>query len=97
MKKNIRLVSLTFLACWQAASNSSVSATQAQQGPKASPPILVTSCGQSEGPSSLNTILKRIRIWFLAVPAERVSLWQFPPPTIARKYKSRLKEMSRTA
>ena len=72
MKKNIRLVSLTFLACWQAASNSSVSATQAQQGPKASPPILVTSCGQSEGPSSLNTILKRVGVAYDIAPLATV-------------------------
>jgi predicted nucleic acid-binding protein len=38
----------------------------------------------------------RIRVSFLAVSAERASLWQFTPPTIVRKYKSRLKEMSKT-
>ena len=46
---------------------------QPAPGPKASPPILVTSCGQSEGPSSLNTILKRVGVVYDVVPLATVN------------------------
>jgi hypothetical protein len=37
-------------------------------GPKASPPVLVTSCGQSQGPAMLNVILKRVGVAYEIMP-----------------------------
>jgi len=59
-----------------------LSVTQTPQGPQASPPILVTSCGQSEGPSSLNTILKRVGVVYDIVPLATVN------DLTAKSYKS---------
>ena len=73
MKNIVRLVSLAAAAVVLAALISSVSAAQPVQGPKASPPILVTSCGQSEAPSSLNTILKRVGVVYDVVPLATVN------------------------
>jgi hypothetical protein len=36
--------------------------------PKASPPVLVTSCGQSQGPAMLNVILKRVGVVYEILP-----------------------------
>lgn len=42
----------------------------ADQGaaPKASPPVLVTSCGQSQAPAMLNVILKRVGVAYEVLP-----------------------------
>jgi len=69
MKHIIRSAGIIVLA---AVLSSAVTA-QPGQSPKASPPILVTSCGQSEGPSSLNTILKRVGVVYDIVPLATVS------------------------
>jgi len=69
MKHIIRSAGIIVLA---AVLSSAVTA-QPGQGPKASPPILVTSCGQSEGPSSLNTILKRVGVVYDVVPLATVN------------------------
>jgi hypothetical protein len=36
--------------------------------PKASPPVLVTSCGQSQAPAMLNVILKRVGVAYEVLP-----------------------------
>ena len=36
--------------------------------PKASPPVVVTSCGQSQGPAMLNVILKRVGVVYEILP-----------------------------
>jgi len=48
-----------------------LSASQAQ-APKAFPPVLVTSCGQSQAPEMLNTILRRVGLAYDIVPAAAV-------------------------
>jgi len=68
MKKDIRIVVVAFVAIFLAAHIAGSGALQDQPGPKASTPILVTSCGQSEGPSMLNTILKRVGVVYDIVP-----------------------------
>ena len=82
MKDIVRSVALAAAAVVLAASMAGVTAAQPVQGPKASPPILVTSCGQSEGPSSLNTILKRVGVVYDVVPLATVNDLK------ARAYKS---------
>jgi hypothetical protein len=73
MKKDIRIAAVAFVAIFLAAHVAGSSAGQPQPEPKASPPILVTSCGQSEGPSMLNTILKRVGVVYDIVPLATVS------------------------
>ena len=72
MKNIIRSVSFAAMSIFLAASFSGMIGAQTVQSPKASPPILVTSCGQSEGPSSLNTILKRVGVVYDVVPLATV-------------------------
>lgn len=73
MKNIIRVVAFPVPAIFLAASLAGLSAAQTAQSPKASPPILVTSCGQSEGPSSLNTILRRVGVAYDVVPLATVN------------------------
>jgi len=73
MKNIIRSVSFAAMAVFLAASFSGMIGAQTVQSPKASPPILVASCGQSEGPSSLNTILKRVGVAYDVVPLATVN------------------------
>jgi hypothetical protein len=79
MKHIIRSAALAAAVVVLAASIASVNAAQPTQGPKASPPILVTSCGQSEGPSSLNTILKRVGVVYDVVPLATIKDLQAKP------------------
>ena len=72
MKKIIRYSGLPILVCILAISFTGFATTQTTPSPKASPPILVTSCGQSEGPSSLNTILKRVGVVYDVAPLATV-------------------------
>jgi Domain of unknown function (DUF6305) len=73
MKHIVRSAALAAAVVVLAAAIMSASAAQPAQGPKASPPILVTSCGQSEGPSSLNTILKRVGVVYDVVPLATIN------------------------
>ena len=66
MKKNIGILVFTAAAC--ALAVSAASTAQPQAPPKASPPILVTSCGQSQGSAMLNVILKRVGVDYSVVP-----------------------------
>jgi hypothetical protein len=73
--KNILIYVAVFLwALFMAASVSSAGYPQASQPPsfKASPPVLVTSCGQSQGPEMLNMILKKVGIAYDIVPMATV-------------------------
>lgn len=79
MKHIIRSAALAAAVVVLAAAISSAGAAQPAQGPKASPPILVTSCGQSEGPSSLNTILKRVGVVYDVVPLATIKDLQAKP------------------
>ena len=79
MKRIIGIV--VFIAtCFLAAESPGL--LQAQPGPKASPPILVTSCGQSQGPAMLNVILKRVGVDYDVTPLATV------PDLKAKPYKS---------
>lgn len=65
MKKIIRFLSLTVLAFLFAANVSILGAAQAQtQTPKASVPILLTSCGQSPGPVMLKVFFQKLSLNF---------------------------------
>jgi hypothetical protein len=65
MKKIIRFLSLTVLAFLFAANVFVAGAAQAQtQTPKASVPILLTSCGQSPGPVMLKVFLQKLSLNF---------------------------------
>ncbi|MCJ7563094.1 MAG: DUF6305 family protein [Candidatus Aminicenantes bacterium] len=72
MKKIILHPTLAFFACILAMNFTGLGTAQTTPSPKASPPILVTSCGQSEGPSSLNTILKRVGVAYDIAPLATV-------------------------
>jgi hypothetical protein len=64
MKKNASLLPIAALAgLW-------IVSFAAGQGaaPKASPPVLVTSCGQSQAPAMLNVILKRVGVVYEILP-----------------------------
>jgi hypothetical protein len=64
MKKNASLLLIAALAgLW-------IVSSAAGQGaaPKASPPVLVTSCGQSQAPAMLNVILKRVGVAYEVLP-----------------------------
>jgi hypothetical protein len=56
MKKIIRFTALAAAAFLVAG------AAAPAQGPKAQPPILVTSCGQSNGPNMINVMLRRVGV-----------------------------------
>jgi hypothetical protein len=73
MKHIIRRISFAAMVLFAAIHVAGFSAAQTAQSPKASPPILVTSCGQSEAPSSLNTILKRVGVVYDVVPLATVN------------------------
>jgi len=67
MKHIARKSVLVLLAVATVAATLSLAAGQAA-APKASPPVLVTSCGQSQGPAMLNVILKRVGIVYEIMP-----------------------------
>ena len=73
MKHIARKSILILLAVAAAAGTVSLAADQGAP-PKASPPVVVTSCGQSQGPAMLNVILKRVGVVYeilpLATPAD---------------------------
>jgi hypothetical protein len=58
---------LVLLAALLAAGAISLAAGQGA-APKASPPVLVTSCGQSQGPAMLNVILRRVGVDYDITP-----------------------------
>jgi hypothetical protein len=73
MKHIAKHSTLALFAVLLAAGAVSLSAGQGA-GPKSSPPVLVTSCGQSQGPAMLNVILKRVGVVYeinpLATPQD---------------------------
>jgi hypothetical protein len=64
MKKN---ASLALIAALVGLGLVSLAAGQGA-APKASPPVIVTSCGQSQGPAMLNVILKRVGVAYEILP-----------------------------
>ena len=73
MKHTAVQSTLALLAALLAAGAISLAAGQGA-APKASPPVLVTSCGQSQGPAMLNVILRRVGVAYdintLATPQD---------------------------
>ena len=73
MKHPAAKSTLALLAALLAAGAISLAAGQGA-APKASPPVLVTSCGQSQGPAMLNVILRRVGVAYdintLATPQD---------------------------
>ena len=67
MKHIARKSVFALLAVATVAGVVSMAAGQAA-APKASPPVLVTSCGQSQGPAMLNVILRRVGIAYEIMP-----------------------------
>jgi len=72
MKKMIRVSALAIFAFFLAANFAAMSAGQTPQSPKASPPILVTSCGQSTAPNMLDSILRKVGVAYDISPLATV-------------------------